>query len=154
MEIYRSKKKLYGFIERNKSMELEGLQRVALSINRELEASQNKIDEKKKNITAVLNKLDNVREGEFFNIQLFGQYYEYLTLLQDELVRDEILSRSLSKRYTRQLEKVKEKYQEAKLYKNIIEKNNIEMDQIEVKKQEKELEDVNNKSIVDNFLYE
>lgn len=139
-ELFR--KKIFNLVKKSSRIEMESLRKEEILIRDNVESHKKVIKEKKEKISTIKNKMFLEDENGSLDLELLSQYRSYMVLLQDELLRDEMLSNSLNKRHQLQLRKVKEKFQQARLYENMANKSQVEITAHLTKLEEKEAEEL------------
>ena len=154
MEEYIAKQKIYNVIEKTSRLEMENLQKDASLIKENIDQNQMVIDEKKQKINSILETMQVNSKEQSIDVGMFEQRYQYLNVLQDELLHNELISKSLKKRHDKQMDKVKSQYQQTKLYEKMTDKNNQKIRSYLLKEEEKVTEELANNYRVEEYSYE
>lgn len=139
-----SRKKIFNVVEKASQISLDELQKEEVLIRKNVDANKKIVDEKKQKISSIKNEMVSNSDDGFLDLERLNRHRDYLSLLQDELIKDELLSKSLKKQHRIKMDKLKEKYKETKLYQNIINKAQGEIVSHEQKNEEKEMEELAN----------
>ena len=137
--------RLYQFVERNSRLELEYLRKEAAVLKNKIDDNEQKLAQQKEKIAAVSSRM-NPKENNHLDIGWLNQNRLYLVSLQEELSKHQLIAKSLAKRHSVQLSRMRMKYQEAKLYEKMNKKNMAAIANRLEKIEEKQLEEIANQS--------
>ena len=137
--------RLYQFVERNSRLELEYLRKEAAVLKNKIDDNEQKLAQQKEKIATVSSRM-NLKENNHLDIGWLNQNRLYLVSLQEELSKHQLIAKSLAKRHSVQLSRMRMKYQEAKLYEKMNKKNMAAIANRLEKIEEKQLEEIANQS--------
>ena len=119
------RKKIYTSIKNMKNFQLIKLQADKVILQKNAARAHESISEKENNIsnTEALIKA-STENGAAIDVERLINHRKYIEKLQDDLIRETLLKRSIDKRHKDQIKLIEANYGQSKLYEKIITKNN------------------------------